>query len=234
MVWDEIDAKRERGRALRLLGPLAPEAIRRAARLERVAEEIGRAATGRGNVAQADAFDPDSGASGRPPALYEHPGGARSARHATAPINRADHWGEKISWNGARLTVEQGKRQGRVYPVPIAPRPGTTQPVSGGGRRGVAEVALFVCGWADSDPSRLREQPAPDRVRHGSLHFLNTQGYAGLVVPEVECAWRPLAEVVQAAGLPFRLYGLVCPRRAAEEIASLLFPPHRRCVKVRH
>ncbi len=234
MAWGETDAKRERGRALRLLGPLAPEGVRRAARLERVVEELGRAVTGRGSVAQDGAFDPNSGASGRPSALYEHPGGARSAGHATAPINRADHWGEKITWNGARLTVEQGKRQGRVYPVPIAPRAGMAQPVSGSGRRGVVEVALFVCGWADSDLSKLRDQSAPDRVRHGSLHFLNTQGYSALVVPEVECAWRPLAEVVEAAGLPFRLYGLVCPRRAAEEISGLLFPPHWRCVKVRH
>ena len=69
-------------------------------------------------------------------------------------------------------------------------------------------------------------------VRVGSLHFLDAQGYAILVVPEVRCAWREIAAVIEAAGLPFRVYAFSCSGRAGEEIADLLFPRRRGSVKL--
>jgi hypothetical protein len=33
-------------------------------------------------------------------------------------------------------------------------------------------------------------------VRVGSLHFLDARGYAILVVPEVRCAWREIADLL--------------------------------------
>jgi hypothetical protein len=71
-------------------------------------------------------------------------------------------------------------------------------------------------------------------VLRGSLNVLDVQGYAVLVVSEIQCAGLEIAEVIRAAGVPFRLYAFPCLRRTAEEIASLLFPRRWSCVNVQH
>jgi len=232
MAWEEFGSGHERGGVLRFLGPLAPEGVRRAARVERVVEEMYRAAVRRGDELPDRGFDIDRGASGRPSAKYEHPGGPQAPDRTTVSLNKMHSWGERLTWSDLELTVEEASSGGRVFLLPVVPHGGVTQR---GGRRGageVAEVALFVSGWLGHELPELPEDDRAVPVMRGSLHFLNAQGYAVLVVPEVGCAWREVAKVIRAAGLPFHLYACKCSPRAAEEIASLLFPHRRSCVKV--
>ncbi|MBR7839849.1 hypothetical protein KDL01_41825, partial [Actinospica durhamensis] len=84
---------------------------------------------------------------------------------------------------------------------------------------------------AGRDPRRPQDEPDA-YVRTGSLHFLDAQGYAMLVAPEIRCAWREIAAVIEAAGLPFRVYVFTCAGRTGEEIADLLFPPRRGAVRL--
>ncbi len=233
MAWEEFGAKRERGSVLRVLGPLAPEGVRRAVRMERVSEALSRTAARSSGRLPDGGFDPNFGASGRPSPMYEHPGGPRDARSRKVQLNRADYWGEQLGWSGTstRLIVAQAKRHGFVYSLSVAPRGSATHR---GGTNVVAEVALFVSAWAGNDPRKLPDEPKDAHVLRGSLNFLNARGYAVLVVSEIQTAWLEIAEVIQAAGVPFHLYALACSRRAAEEIVGLLFPCRWDCVKVKH
>jgi hypothetical protein len=256
MAFESFSSEPERDRLpslLRLLGPLAPAGVRRAARMERLAEEAGRAVgLGGGRGAPEGAFDPNLGASGRPPAAYAHPGGPRTADPAKVMLSQVHYWDPVLKWSGTRLTIEQGHRGSRPITLPLAPRAAAARVGGRGGSGEVAEVALFVSAWAAPDPRKpvvfRRRAPRPLEpwsgwdpqrpqvdgeetvVLRGSLHFLNTQGYAVLVAPEVRCAWREIAEVVQAAGLPFHLYAFAGPGRTGEELANLLFPRRRGSV----
>lgn len=200
MLSEEFGERSERGSVLRLLGPLAPEGVRRAHRMERLAEEISRAAMRGGAGRVPDGFDPNLGASGRLPVVYEHRGGPRTRHSKTVTLNRAEHWGQTLGWNGSALTVEEAHRGGSLFTLPLA-RAGAGAPRRG--RGGVTEAALFVSGWGWVDPHRYRDTQTPPIVRHGSLHFLDARGYALLVVCEIWCAWREIAQVVKAAGVPF-------------------------------
>jgi hypothetical protein len=238
---------------LRLLGPLAPAGVRRAARMERLAEEVGRAVgLGGGSGLPDGAFDPNLGASGRPPAAYAHPGGPRSPDPAKVKVSQVHYWDPTLKWSGKALTIAQEHRRSRPIPLPLAPRTAATSEGGRGASRQVAEVALFVSAWAGRDPRKpavfRRRAPSPlepwsgwdprrppsdgreTMVLRGSLHFLDGQGYAILVAPEIRCAWREIAEVVEAAGLPFHLYAFAGPGRTGEEIANLLFPKRRGTV----
>jgi hypothetical protein len=235
---------------LRLLGPLAPAGVRRAARMERLAEEVSRAlGLGGGSGLPDGAFDPNLGASGRPPAAYAHPGGPRNPEPAKVKLSEVHYWDPTLRWSGKTLTIAQEHRRSRPIPLPLAPPTAAAGGAGADASGQVAEVALFVSAWAGWNPRkpaafRRRDprppepwsgwdprRPPPDgretQVLYGSLHFLNAEGYAVLVAPQVRCAWREIAEVVQAAGLPFRVYAFACPGRTAEEIAGLLFPRRR-------
>ena len=230
MALDELSGGRRWAGALRWLGPLAPAAVRRAARVGRVVEEMwGSAARGRG-VFPGGGFDPDVGASGRPAPMYEHVGGKRSTRHTTALLTPKGHL---LEWTGSTLTIMQPSYlkdltvRGIKVRVPVPP-PG--RPARSGGRPlEVAEVALFVACWDAADP---REPDAAGRVRRGSLHFLDAQGYSVIVRPELQSTWRVVADVVEAAGLPIRVYAFFSTPRAAKEITRLLFPHRPSCREV--
>jgi hypothetical protein len=88
MVFDHYGGEPERegpAKLLKLLGPLAPAGVRRFARMERLAGEVGRAvAGGAGRGLPDTGFDPNLGASGRPGATYEHPGGPPAAARRDA------------------------------------------------------------------------------------------------------------------------------------------------------
>jgi len=234
MAWDEIIAGAEKRSILRFVGPLAPVAVRRAGRVERVAEEISRAAvTITGDLPRGD-FDPALGASGRPRATFKLSGGAPVLRDVGAPLNRVHHWGEMLVWSGEALFIEEGKLGGRKFTMPLASGGETAER---GGRYGsaeVAEVALFAQSWNWAPGAGTDGRRTPERIYQGSLHFLNAQGYAVLFVPEVYCLWQRLIAVVEAAGLPFNAYLLAYPQKTAEEIADRLFPRRRNCVKVHH
>lgn len=234
MVWDEIIEGSEKRSVLRLLGPLAPAAVRRAGRVERVTEEMSRAAVTISGKLPEGAFDPDLGASGRPQAVFELPGGAPTDRHVQVSLNRVHSWGEMLVWSEGELSIEEAKLRGRKFTLPLA---APEEAAQRGGRSGtgeVAEVALFAQAWNWAAGPRNSKLQTPGRVYQGSLHFLNAQGYAVLFVPEVDCYWQKLVEVVKAVGLPFHVYVLACPEKTAEEIAELLFPHHRNCIKIHH
>jgi len=227
MTWDELEGARKR-RALRFFRPLAPESVKRAERVKRMTEVMGGAvARGNGPLGGGD-FDPELGASGRPTAAYAHSGGPRSARRADTGLNAADHYGEKLTWDGSRLIVEQAHRGGRVYTVAVA---GTAPHAKSGV---VEEAALFVSAWAGSDPRKAPEDFDSGRMLCASLRFLDARGYAVLVVPEVKGVWRNIADVVQAAGVPFNLYAFPCARPIALEITHRLFPHAKGCATVQH
>jgi hypothetical protein len=193
--------------------------VRRARRVEAVAEEISKfVALGVGNR-QVGGFDPNFGASGRPEAVFEIPGSRPAPRRAVARLNKEHHWGEKLEWTGTQLAVEEARLRGRKFTIPIAQ---------------IAEVALFASAWGWTPVQRSSDQQTPARIFAGSLHFLDAQGFAVLFVPELECYWHEIIEVTKAAGLPFRAYVLSCPKKNAEEIAKLLFPHRRYCIKIQH
>jgi hypothetical protein len=234
MEWDEIIDGAEKRSALRFLGPLAPAALRRAERVERVAEEISRATVIiSGNLPKGD-FDPTLGASGRPQAVFELAGGAPTLRHVATPLNRVHHWGEMLVWSGDELFVEEGKVGGNKYTLPLASSDETSRDDGRYGSGTVAEVALFAQNWNWASLLKSGDRKTPERIYQGSLHFLNAQGYAVCFVPEVDCLWQRLIDVVTAAGLPFNAYMLACPQKTAEEIAEQLFPRRRHCVKIHH
>jgi hypothetical protein len=234
MVWNEIFEAAEKRSVLRFLGPLAPAAVRRAGRMERVTQEISRAAVVITGKLPEDAFDTALGASGRPPAVFGLSGGAPTSRHVGVSLKQVNHWSEILAWSGAELSIAEAKLRGRKFTLPLASR---AEAVRRGGRSGagaVAEVALFAQAWNWTSRPRSGQQHQPERIHQGSLHFLNAQGYAVLFVPEVDCDWQRLVEVVEAAGLPFHVYVLSCPQKTAEKIAGLLFPRRRNCIKIQH
>lgn len=232
MAWGEIMEVAEKRSVLRFLGPLAPAAVRRAGRVERVAEEISRTAVIASGKLPEGAFDPGLGASGRPQAVFELSGGTPVSRDVGAPLNRVYRWGEMLVWSGAELSVKEGKLNGRTFPLPLASHGEDGRRGGRSGTGAVSEVALLTQAWNWASAPSSSDRQAPARIYQGALYFLNARGYAVLVVPELECAWQRLIEVVKAAGLPFHTYALSCPQKTAEEIAELLFPRHRNCVKI--
>lgn len=199
-------------------------ALRRARRVKRAAEEISTVAMLDSRNQQVGGFDPNLGASGRPEPLFELPAGRPASRRAVVWVNHDHHWGEKLEWTGTELTIEEAKLKGREFTIPLAPnRP-----------EGVAEAALFASSWGWTPVSRSSDQQTPARIFAGSLHFLDARGCATLWVPDVQCSWHELIDVIKSAGLPFRAYVLSCPKKNAEEITRLLFPHARYCVTIRH
>ena len=65
-------------------------------------------------------------------------------------------------------------------------------------------------------------------MRRGSLHLLDGQGYSLVTISEALGSWRVVADVLEAAGVPVRVYAFFCRQRTAEEIARLLFPRRLR------
>ncbi|HEV2639496.1 MAG TPA: hypothetical protein VGX23_30440 [Actinocrinis sp.] len=144
---------------LRLLGPLAPAGVRRAARMERVTEEMARAtALGDSRGRPDGAFDPNLGASGRPPTLYGHSGGPQSVEPVGVMLRRVHYWDPKLTWSGTELTITQDHLKGIRIPLPLAPRTGAGTGLGQGaaGAAGVAEVALFVSAWGSPPHRRFR------------------------------------------------------------------------------
>lgn len=198
------------------------EAVRRARRVKRVAEEISRNAVLDERNLQVGGFDPNLGASGRPEAVIELPGSRPASYRVVVWLNQEHHWGEKLEWSGTELSVEEAKIGGRKFAIPVA----------SGGTGLLTEVALFASSWGWKPVRRVSDQQTPARIFAGSLHFLDAQGYAFLVVPEVECSWSDLIDVVRATGVPFHAYVLSCLKKSADEITELLFPHRRGCIKV--
>lgn len=227
-----FDTRPERIGALRWLGPMAPKGVRRAARVERVVDEMWRATARRHGRFPGDGFDPDLGASGRPAAMYEHLDRAQSSSPVTAALSAEGH---RLAWTGAVPTVGRraymsGSFRGRTYQVPVSP-PGRSARSGGHGGSSpeVAEAALFVACWDAPDP---REPDMTGRMRRGSLHLLDAEGRSMFVVPEVVGSWRVVADVIEAAGVPMRVYAFFCLQHTAEEITNLLFPRGPGCRRV--
>jgi hypothetical protein len=70
-------------------------------------------------------LDLNLGASGRPGAMYEYPGGSRAARRLVVKLSEVHYWDARLTWSGG-----------------------------GRGSGGVAEVVLFVSRWAGRDSLR--------------------------------------------------------------------------------
>ena len=236
-MWEGLEAGAERHGRLRWLGPLAPEGVRRARRADLLVEAIGRktslSSSGLG-------FDPDRGASGRPTPFYEHPGGAPVLQSASAWLS-PDRRNTKLKWNGFYLTVEHIERGLRVYTIDLAPRTASEKPDVSIKMRQATQAALLVSSWSQWHPwdrpnprarSAMRYDPANPSILHGSLHFMDADGYAVFTTRAAGCTWREIAEVAESAGLPLSVYVLLCSDEAAAELARLLFPPRRYCAMI--
>lgn len=199
------------------------EAVRRARRSERVVEEISRCVARDARNRQLGAFDPNVGASGRPEPFFEFPARPPASRREVVWLNHEHHWGERFEWNGTSLTIEEARYNSRTFTIY---RPG--------GAHEVVEAALFASSWGWLRAQSTDSQQRPARIFRGSLHFLDAQGYTVVLIHSAGCAWRDLIDVVKGSGLLFRAYVLACPGKEAREIAELLFPTRRHCVKVRH
>ncbi|MBR7834840.1 hypothetical protein KDL01_16325 [Actinospica durhamensis] len=224
MEWDGLDVGAERLRALRWLGPLAPEAVRRARRTERLVEEIRRSA-GPDLGSYGTGFDPNRGASGWPTPIYEQPAGPPAPRGVASWLS-ADHWTIKLKWNGFYLTVEHMLRSCRVHTIDLAPGGISGQLEEGATATGqVVEAALLITSWA---PTAILLDTADTRVIEGSVHFLDDRGYDLFAITRVVCPWKGIAEVLGSAGVPLSVLAVPCGYEAAFDMAKLLFPPRRQ------
>ena len=173
-------------------------------------------------------FDPNRGASGRPPPYYEHGGGpSRVAQGAAVRLTSQS----RLKWNGFYLTVESTAARHFVNTIDVAP--GVVQwEGDGSGRAGdVVEAVLFIFAWR-WDPAG-RDETNRARSFGGSLHFLNAKGYSALEVDAVGRRWRDVTEVLEAAGMPLSVYVVPCGGEAEVKISRLLFPRRAHCTVIR-
>ena len=216
-----------------LLLRLSPPALRRAARVTRLREELAgpitlaqiRGARPQVNRSPLPEFYADRGASGRLKAVHEYVGEPdRLFGDNQEIVSGAGTWHTtRIAWEQDEFVVS-GDLNPESHRFPRVFRPDTEPDQT----RETDSWAVAEIVWLKTRLLGRRTDGSP-MVRR-NLFLLDADGFVIILVTSFTCNWESTLELAQAAGVPCVAYDIQNRYDNAEKIRELMFPRRRSSI----